>query len=129
MWAIDKDIIGSGRIYSPETCIFVPQRVNNFTTMRSVSRGNTPLGVHVVKEDHRVYYYGYVGSGSRAIKRHHEPCQDQNEAHRYWQINKVHQGRELALEFKDWHDKLYNGLNIWLDKIQDDYQNYRETIF
>jgi hypothetical protein len=43
---IDKDILFKGnRIYSPETCCFVPARINSlFTSVRKV-RGDYPIGV------------------------------------------------------------------------------------
>ena len=30
LWALDKDIVGDGSIYSPEVCVFVPAVINNF---------------------------------------------------------------------------------------------------
>lgn len=44
--AIDKDILSKGnKVYSPETCVFVPQSVNSLFTKRDAKRGKTPLGV------------------------------------------------------------------------------------
>lgn len=44
--SLDKDILIKGnKIYSPQTCIFVPQRINNLFTKRDNNRGNLPLGV------------------------------------------------------------------------------------
>ena len=43
---LDKDILCKGnKIYSRDTCIFVPQRINNLFTKRDKSRGDTPIGV------------------------------------------------------------------------------------
>lgn len=43
---IDKDILLKGnRVYSPETCIFVPQRINNLFTSNKTNRNNY-LGVY-----------------------------------------------------------------------------------
>ena len=43
---LDKDILVKGnKIYSPETCIFVPQRINNLFTKRQNDRGDLPIGV------------------------------------------------------------------------------------
>ena len=45
-WALDKDILVKGnKIYSPETCCFVPQEVNNLFNTRSNRRGALPMGV------------------------------------------------------------------------------------
>ncbi len=43
---LDKDILQKGnKIYSPETCCFVPQEINLQFTKRDASRGNCPIGV------------------------------------------------------------------------------------
>ena len=43
---LDKDILCKGnKIYSRETCIFVPQRINKLFTKRDNSRGKNPIGV------------------------------------------------------------------------------------
>ena len=43
---LDKDILCKGnKVYSRETCIFVPQRINSLFTKADNSRGNSPIGV------------------------------------------------------------------------------------
>lgn len=45
-WHIDKDILKKGnKEYGPDTCCFVPLRINILFTSRLASRGNCPLGV------------------------------------------------------------------------------------
>ena len=42
---LDKDILNKGnKIYSRETCIFVPQRINKLFIKRDKARGNSPIG-------------------------------------------------------------------------------------
>ena len=44
---LDKDILCKGnKIYSRETCIFVPQRINKLFIKRNNDRGNDPIGVY-----------------------------------------------------------------------------------
>lgn len=46
-WQLDKDIlIKDNKLYSEDTCVFVPQRINSLLTKRAAARGNYPLGVH-----------------------------------------------------------------------------------
>ena len=43
---LDKDILYKGnKIYSRETCIFVPERINLLFTKRDNDRGDCPVGV------------------------------------------------------------------------------------
>lgn len=45
-WNLDKDILARGnKIYSPETCCFVPQEINKLFTKRQNNRGEYPIGV------------------------------------------------------------------------------------
>lgn len=44
--ALDKDILYKGnKLYSPETCVFVPQSINNLFLKRDAARGEYPIGV------------------------------------------------------------------------------------
>jgi len=43
---LDKDILFKGnKVYSPETCIFVPQEINSLFTKKGNKRGDCPIGV------------------------------------------------------------------------------------
>jgi len=45
-WALDKDILQKGsKLYSKDTCCFVPQEVNLLLTKCDKSRGKYPVGV------------------------------------------------------------------------------------
>lgn len=47
-WHLDKDILVKGnKIYSPDTCCFVPPQINTLFTQRSRCRGKYPIGVHL----------------------------------------------------------------------------------
>ena len=42
---LDKDILCKGnKVYSRDTCIFVPERINNLFTKRDHARGDSPIG-------------------------------------------------------------------------------------
>ena len=46
---LDKDVLYKGnKVYSRETCIFVPQRINNLFVKSNKSRGKNPIGVYPV---------------------------------------------------------------------------------
>jgi len=45
-YQLDKDLICKGnRVYSEDTCVFLPQVLNNLLIKRSGDRGNLPIGV------------------------------------------------------------------------------------
>lgn len=45
-WELDKDIkVAGNKIYSPETCAFVPSELNSFFVKRARSKKGLPLGV------------------------------------------------------------------------------------
>ena len=42
---LDKDILGDGKLYSPDTCVFVNKTTNTFLNTCAKSRGEWPIGV------------------------------------------------------------------------------------
>lgn len=51
---IDKDILIKGnKIYSPETCVFVPHCINDLFVKNNINRGKLPIGVSYDKEKDR----------------------------------------------------------------------------
>ena len=45
-YELDKDLLmESNKVYSPETCCFVPQEINKLFTKRDSKRGDYPIGV------------------------------------------------------------------------------------
>ena len=58
---LDKDILNKGnKIYSRETCIFVPKRINNLFTKRDNDRGDCPIGVSDLPSGN---YQAYCNNG------------------------------------------------------------------
>ena len=53
--ALDKDILVKGnKIYSPETCIFVSQRINLLFVKKDSCRGNFPIGCDFHKNSNKI---------------------------------------------------------------------------
>lgn len=63
--ALDKDILVKGnKIYSPETCVFVPRNINSLFTKSDAIRGNFPIGVS------EMYPWGYASYCNNGFKKH-----------------------------------------------------------
>ena len=51
-WELDKDILSKGnKLYSKDTCCFVPHEINSLLTKRDNHRGEWPVGVCFNKRD------------------------------------------------------------------------------
>lgn len=56
-YQLDKDILVKGnKVYSPETCCFVPQEINSIILNCKGSRGNLPIGVTRNKDKFEARY-------------------------------------------------------------------------
>ena len=54
---LDKDILNKGnKIYSRDTCIFVPQRINSLFTKSDKTRGKDPIGMSLTPSDNYLVY-------------------------------------------------------------------------
>ena len=48
-WVVDKDILVKGnKLYSPETCCFVPPEINNLFPKCDKTRGKYPIGMSLI---------------------------------------------------------------------------------
>ena len=63
---LDKDIlIKKNKIYSPDTCVFVPQSINSLFVKRDINRGNLPIGVHYDKQHKKYKAQCSIGLGKQ----------------------------------------------------------------
>jgi len=84
---LDKDILGSGKLYSPETCVFVTQKQNNFLLTSGGGRGKYPLGCHFHKQDRK---FRVECHDPRTGKQtYYGSFEDPQEAHEVWREKKL----------------------------------------
>jgi len=77
---LDKDLIGNGKLYSPDNCVFVSSALNMLFIDCGASRGELPIGVYW-KKTHKKYSAKITING-RQKHLGHFTCA--NEAHAAW---------------------------------------------
>lgn len=97
---IDKDLLSDDGVYSPNTCMFVPQLLNTFTLDCGAARGEWPVGVcfESSRGRFRAECRNQV-SGKRVWLGYFDTPE---EAHLAWKTRKL----ELALELKPKMDSI-----------------------
>lgn len=94
-WHLDKDILIKGnKIYSPETCCFVPREINSLFTKRKKLRGDCPIGV--CKEGNKYIAKLNKIDGVKKSSRHNTP----EEAFQAYKTEKEKYIKEVAEKWK-----------------------------
>lgn len=96
-WHLDKDILVKGnKIYSPETCCFVPQEINNLFVNNKSRRGLYPIGVSLINETGRFSAGIRINSISINLNSFNTP----EEAFYVYKIDKESHIKEVANKWK-----------------------------
>ena len=125
-WQLDKDLkVFGNKGYSPDTCVFVPNRVNSLL-ITPVARSEYPTGVYW--DNHKQRYKSNCSDGSgkqRTLGRFYSTF----EAHQAWQKYKVELIRKICVEDEEIrnHLELVPILLAQAQRIEDDLLNNRET--
>lgn len=120
-WFLDKDILTSGnKIYSADTCVFVPQHINNLLLVGKVIRGTYPLGVSFHKANQK-----YVANiHTEGVLRYLGSFPTSLEAHQAWQLAKS--DNIAAAETND--PRIRKALDLRVAQLRDDHANSRITL-
>lgn len=95
---LDKDILFKGnKIYSPQTCIFVPQRINTLFVKKNKNRGDLPIGVFW-DEERQKYKATWREANSKSKSKRFINLID---AFNYYKKNKERVIKQVADEYKD----------------------------
>jgi len=98
-FVLDKDVLFKGnKIYSPETCCFVPQEINILFT--SYNKGNLPIGVKKIGNK----FYAYLRKGGDKI--HLGIYNSSEEAFYAYKIAKEDWIKEIADKWREQITKL-----------------------
>lgn len=117
---LDKDLlVYQNKIYSPETCVFVPFEINNFLLTSKSSRGDLPLGVTRVSKIHGKYTptKQYAASCGHTFTKNNKRTSVRlgqyltvKEAHFAWKTEKLRLTHILLEKYKN-DNKITKGLN------------------
>lgn len=103
-WQIDKDLIVKGDVYSPESCVFVPQWLNSFTIDSGASRGDFPIGVSLEKRTGMFRSSCRNGLGKQEFLGYFS-CPEA--AHNAWRDRKLEVAEDFKREMDDIDPRIY----------------------
>lgn len=111
---LDKDILIKGnKLYSPDTCVFVPQRINQLLTTRRNHRGDYPIGVTMRSGR---YYSRFFVDG----KQEQKSFTNVDDAFQFYKTNKELIIKQTANDFKSCIDpRVYDALMSYTIDIGD----------
>lgn len=116
---LDKDILFKGnKLYSPETCSFVPQEINKLFLKRDSKRGNLPIGVILYKRKNKFLSRLSMNGKKHIIGLFDTP----HEAFYAYKIAKENYIKNVAKKYYDLgiiEKRIYNAMMIYDVNIND----------
>lgn len=115
---LDKDILIKGnKIYSPDTCIFVPQSINELFTKRKNHRGKYPIGVRCDKKTKKFVSQCHTGKKSQEYLGFFNTELEAFKAYKEFKESYI---KQVADEYKEKiPEKLYNAMYNYKVEIDD----------
>ena len=115
---LDKDLLIKGnKVYSEDTCCFIPREINVALIYNQTKKGNHPIGVSYSKVNNKFVVYVKKGEGSREYLGYFE---DASVAFLAYKASKEAYLKELANKWKDKIDlRVYEALIGWEINIDD----------
>lgn len=119
---LDKDILVKGnKVYAPEYCIFVPQRINTLFIKCDKARGDLPIGVYYDKQTNKFKSQCSIIDTNNIKKRKSlGRFNTSKEAFNAYKEFKEKYIKQIAQEYKNKiPEKLYNAMINWKVEITD----------
>ena len=99
---LDKDILVKGnKIYSPDTCVFVPQNINKLFTKGNKIRGKYPIGVYFNKNANKFMAYCRIFYNGKSQKKNLGYYNNIEDAFKVYKEFKEAYIKQVADEYKD----------------------------
>lgn len=118
LMCLDKDILYKGNlIYSPETCVFVTQKINSLFVKSDTIRGELPIGVQIDKRRNTYGAYCNNGYGERTYLGSFDTPEKAFYMYKNYKEELI---KNIAEEYKSYIPiELYNALNNYKVEIND----------
>lgn len=118
---LDKDILIKGnKIYSPETCLIVPQRINTLFIKQQRKRGEYPIGICTYCNKEYKYLRVQCNTLEKKESLGYFPIDKPFQAFTCYKNFKENYIKQVADEYKDLiPTKLYEALYKWEVEIND----------
>ena len=116
-WQLDKDILQKGnKLYSKDTCCFVPSEINLLLTKRDNCRGEWPIGVYFHKRDGKFMAYLSINGKMKHLGYFTTP----DEAFQAYKLAKEAQIKVVAQKWKHQLDeRVFQALMAYEVNIND----------
>lgn len=120
---LDKDILIKGnKIYSPETCVFVPERINKLFIKRDKTRGEYPIGLTYSKSSNKLLVQCSVFENGKGKIKYlgYFPLNKPFQAFYAYKIFKENYIKQVADEYKGMiPQKIYDAMYRYKVEIND----------
>ena len=118
---LDKDILVKGnKIYSTDTCVFVPQNINKLFIKSNKARGELPIGVGFHKVTNKYQANCKTFHNGKSMKKNLGYYNTPEEAFNIYKQFKEKCIKQVADEYKDRiPQKLYDAMYKWEVEITD----------
>lgn len=132
---LDKDILVPGnRLYSPDTCAFIPEYLNNLFHVKASGRGEFPLGVSLRTNPknfiHTKPYFTQCTMKGASDKVASSYSGSPEEAHRKWQQFKIIHIDNVIARYREeycYRSDVENSVLLRKTKLMEDLKYDRET--
>lgn len=118
-YQLDKDILVKGnKVYSPDTCCFVPQEINTLLTNRKNHRGGYPIGVGY-RTTSRKYYAQFNKNGKREHLGYYDTIEEAFVAYKQTKETYIKEVAQSYFDKGEIAEKVYNALMNYKVEITD----------
>lgn len=95
---LDKDLLITGnKVYSKDSCVFIPREINSFLTLRKNDRGEYKIGVYLKSENRTKKYGAQLNMG--ILKKHLGYFLTEQEAFSAYKEAKELKAKDLANKY------------------------------